>query len=83
MSRSHQWKTIIDMKGSRRSWAENHAVQFQSLKLTLNLGTSSMSFYGNINPNPFRPNPRRREKINLNFYFHISLRCLKGFYESL
>ena len=23
--------------------------------------------------NPSRPNPKRREKINLNFYFHTSL----------
>ena len=26
---------------------------------------------------PSRPNPRRREKINLNFYFHSSLWYLK------
>ena len=25
----------------------------------------------------FRPNPGRRKKINLNFYFHTSLSCLK------
>ena len=31
--------------------------------------------------NPFHPNPGRREKINLNFYSHTSLWCLKGFYE--
>ena len=33
--------------------------------------------------NPSRPNPGRREKINLNFYFHTSLWCLKRFYEGL
>ena len=33
--------------------------------------------------NPSRPNPGRREKINLNFYFHTSLWCLKRFYQSL
>ena len=33
--------------------------------------------------NPFRPDPRRREKIDLNFYFHTSLWCLKRFYEAL
>ena len=33
--------------------------------------------------NPFRPDHRRREKINLNFYFHTSLWCLKRFYEGL
>ena len=33
--------------------------------------------------NPLRPNPGRREKINLNFYFHTSLWCLKSFYEGL
>ena len=31
--------------------------------------------------NPFGPNPRRREKINLNFYCHTSLWRLKKFYE--
>ena len=33
--------------------------------------------------NPSRPDPGRREKINLNFYFHTSLWCLKTFYEGL
>ena len=33
--------------------------------------------------NPSRPDPGRREKINLNFYFHTSLWCLKRFYEGL
>ena len=31
--------------------------------------------------NPSRPDPGRREKINLNFYFHTSLRCLKKAFE--
>ena len=30
---------------------------------------------------PFRPDTGRIEKINLNFYFHISLWFLKRFYE--
>ena len=29
------------------------------------------------------PDPGRREKINLNFYFHTSSWCLKRFYEGL
>ena len=33
--------------------------------------------------NPSRPNPRRREKIKLNFDFHASLWCLKRFNEGL
>ena len=33
--------------------------------------------------NPPRPNPGRREKLKLNFYFHTSLWCLKRFYEGL
>ena len=33
--------------------------------------------------NPFRPNPGRREKIKLHFYFQTSLWCLKRFYEGL
>ena len=37
----------------------------------------------NLMVNPSRPNPGRREKIQLNFYFHISLWCLKRFFEGL
>ena len=33
--------------------------------------------------NPSRPDPGGREKMNLNFYFHTSLLCLKRFYEGL
>ena len=33
--------------------------------------------------NPSRPNPGRREKTKLNFYFHTSLWCFKRFYEGL
>ena len=33
--------------------------------------------------NPFCPNPGRKEKINLNFYFQTFLWCLKRFYEGL
>ena len=33
--------------------------------------------------NPSRPNPGQNEKIKLNFYFHLSLWCLKRFYEVL
>ena len=36
---------------------------------------------GPVNITPFRPVPGQREKINLNFYFHTSFRCLKRFYE--
>ena len=31
--------------------------------------------------NPSRPNPGRREAINISFYFYTSLWCLKRFYE--
>ena len=31
--------------------------------------------------NPSRPDPGRREKINLYFYFHTSSWCLKRFHE--
>ena len=33
--------------------------------------------------NPFPTDPGRREKFNLDFYFHTSLWCLKSFYEDL
>ena len=32
---------------------------------------------------PLHPDPGRRKKINLNFYFDTSLWCLKRFYEGL
>ena len=31
----------------------------------------------------FPPDPRRREKINVNFYFQTSLWCRKRFYQGL
>ena len=33
--------------------------------------------------NPSRPDPGQKGKINLKFYFHTSLWCLKGFMEAL
>ena len=33
--------------------------------------------------NPSRSDRGRKETINLNFYFHTSLRCLRKFYEGL
>ena len=39
--------------------------------------------FENIYIYPSRPDPRRREKINLNFHFHTSLWCFKRFYEDL
>ena len=36
-----------------------------------------------IKINPYLPNPRQRKEIELNFYFHTSLWCLKRFYEGL
>ena len=33
--------------------------------------------------NPSHPNPGQREKINLNFYFHTSLRYSNGFMKAL
>ena len=38
---------------------------------------------GGIGFDPSRPNPGRREKKKLNFYFHTTLRCLRRFYEGL
>ena len=38
---------------------------------------------GEKNLNPSCPNPERREKIKLSFYFSISLWCLKRFSEGL
>ena len=46
----------------------------------------SLSYCGGVlingsNPSRFIPGPRK--KINLNFYFHTSLWCLKRFLEGL
>ena len=38
----------------------------------LNFSSKSRSLTSNINP--FRPNPGRREKNNLNFYFNTTFR---------
>ena len=37
----------------------------------------------NVQFNPSCPDPKQREKTNLNFYFHTSLWCLKRFYKGL
>ena len=52
------------------------------LNSNLNLQTSPQKV-SHYHYNPSRPNPGRREKIKLNFYFHTSLGCLKRFYEGL
>ena len=36
-----------------------------------------------VDPNPYRPNSGRREKIKLNSFLHTSLWCLERFYEGL
>ena len=42
-----------------------------------------MSLLSVLKLSPSCPNPRQREKIELNFYFHTSLWCLKRCYESV
>ena len=41
------------------------------------------AIYEMQNVNPSCPDPGQREKINFDFYFYISLWCLKRFYEGL
>ena len=43
----------------------------------------SLKIIQKIRAKSSRPDPRRREKINLNFYFHTSFWCIKRFYEGL
>ena len=50
------------------------AIYWEVLKLRGNL-------LRNINVNPSLPDPEQRERINLNFYFHAFLWCLKRFHE--
>ena len=42
-----------------------------------------LGFCRKVNTYPFCFDLGQREKINLNFYFHISFWCLKRFYEAL
>ena len=64
------------------SWKITHTLfygPYQSLKKCFHW----LDFYLQIKVNPYRPNPGQKGKINLNFYFHTSLWCLKRFYEGL
>ena len=53
-----------------------------SMGSTLTLAYEN-AIYEMQNVNPSRPDPGQREKINFDFYFYISLWCLKRFYEGL
>ena len=44
---------------------------------------SLLSIFSVMFVNSSRPDLVRNKKMNLNFYFHTSLRCLKRFYEAL
>ena len=44
---------------------------------------NNFHFVSSFTFNPSRPDPGQREKLNLNFYFHTSLWCLKRLYEGL
>ena len=55
---------------------------FTSIKL-VSYSAWFFLFFVTKNLNPSRPDPGQRENINLNFYFHTSLWCLKRFYEGL
>ena len=44
---------------------------------------SRVRCHGKGHFNTSRPDPGRKKKYNLNFYFHTSLWCLKRFYEGL
>ena len=56
----------------------NNAWCYRKVMSTLtNLQIKAASWF-----NPARPDPGKREKINLNFYFH-TLWCFKRFYDGL
>ena len=58
-------------------------IQFGNIKQFYYPKSSSKGWEKKVNLNPSRPDPRQREKINLNFYFRTFLWRLKRFYESL
>ena len=63
------WITSLEMFAFYFSWMVGFSF----------LGGQFLCYSQSINPS--RPNPGRREKITLSFYFHTSLWCLKSFYE--
>ena len=65
------------------SFSSVSVVDFEQVNVTWKADIHALYQTETRVPNPFRPNPGRRENINLNFYFHTSLWCLKWFYEDL
>ena len=64
----------------------SYAPDIQTGKLGRSGKSRNLLFQANRNGSfsklkPSRLNPRLKEKVNLNFYFHSSLWCLKRFYE--
>ena len=68
-----------------------HLIKWERTAMIIGAEISSMIWKDNIlrqmvcfdGFNLSRPDPGRREKINVNFCFHTSLWYLKGFYEGL
>ena len=68
-------------------WICPQIVDFEQVNVSCYVRSIYAFCSGDMKPcleiTPSRPNTGRREKINLNVYFHTSLWCLKRFYEGL
>ena len=68
-------------------WICPQIVDFEQVNVSCYVRSIYAFCSGDVKPSleisPSRPNTGRREKINLNVYFHTSLWCLKKFYEGL
>ena len=62
---------------------KNVFLSFKFLVWSVQICVSTYLMYRKDLISPSRPNPGRREKSKVNFYFHTSLWCLKRFYECL
>ena len=81
------WKSEIPPSGFCQisgNWGELEILHLTHISLMkcywMLQNAQGYSFYRFWVINPSRPDPGQREKINLNFYFHTSLWCLKRYF---
>ena len=85
--RANIWLTVSSSGTSLSSWNKKRGIIYAYLSNTKIIQKENKKRYKkrkhNYNCNHSYPDPGKREKINLNFYFHTFLWCLKRFYEGL
>ena len=73
---------LLSEKNNFTSNIDGNVIESEDNQVLLSI-TIDSNFSFNKHINPLHCNSGGREKINLNFYFHTSLWCLKRFYEGL